>query len=320
MEWSEGSFKNKTSSLKEKGIGQRRKNDMFRNILFATGCLISLFLFYAIPGFGQEDKVIKMAIEMAKVQMRIPKGMEVKFIEKKESPISGFDAIKLSVLAPDKEIPIIIYVDSKGEKVIIGNLFLKGENVTKRDAGEPIPRKIDMSQLGIQSSPFRGGEKANVTIVEFSNFQCPYCVKSWKQIKELIEKRPQDFKYVFKHFPLQSLGKSFEISEIVAAVQELSPEAFWVIHDLLFSDEGQALVKEQKGKIIEKIEQILREKGYDSNAFKVALETGKGKKRVEGDMAIGNKVPVMGTPTTIINGDFIRGGVTDKVLDRYLGK
>ena len=293
---------------------------MFKKILFVGIGVICLSLFSIPDSYPQNDKMIKMIIETARVQMRIPKEMEVKFIEKKESPIPGFYSVKLSVLAPDREIPVILYMDQTGEKVIIGNLFVKGENVTKKEAGDPVPRKIDMSQLELDRSPFRGSPNAKAIIVEFSNFQCPYCVKSWKQIKELMEKHPQDIKYVFKHFPLQSLGKSFELSEMVAAAQELSQEAFWVIHDFLFSDEGQALVKEEKGKIKEKIEQILKEKAYDVKAFQIALETGKGKKRVEGDLISGEKVPVMGTPTTLINGDFIKGGVTDKALERYLGK
>ncbi len=293
---------------------------MLKKILFAGIGVICLSLFSIPDSYSQNDKIIKMVIETARVQMRIPKEMEVKFIEKKESPIPGFYSVKLSVFAPDREIPVILYMDQTGEKVIIGNLFVKGENVTKKEAGDPVPRKIDMSQLELDRSPFRGSPNAKAIIVEFSNFQCPYCVKSWKQIKELMEKHPQDIKYVFKHFPLQSLGKSFELSEMVAAAQELSQEAFWIIHDFLFSDEGQTLVKEEKGKIKEKIEQVLKEKAYDVNAFQIALETGKGKKRVEGDLAVGGKVPVMGTPTTLVNGDFIKGGVTDKALERYLGK
>ena len=293
---------------------------MLRKILLGAVCFTFLFLVLVFQGFAQEDKVVKMAIETAKTQMRIPKEMEVKFVEKKESPIPGFYAVKLSVLTPDKEVPVVIYVDQIGERVIIGNLFVKGENVTRKEAGEAIPRTINMGRLEIDRSPFRGSDKGKVTIVEFSNFQCPYCIKSWNKMKEYLEKYPQEIKYIFKHFPLQSLGKSFELSEMAAAAQEVSHEAFWMTHDYFFSDEGQALAKEERGKVIQKIEQMLKEKGHDVKAFQTALETGKAKKKVEEDITIGGKIPVMGTPTTIINGDFVKGSITDKVLERYLGK
>jgi protein-disulfide isomerase len=301
-----------------------RRDQMFKKSVIGALFLFFLGLFLTQEGFVQEDKIVQLAIETVRTQMRLPKGMEVRFVEKKESPIPEFYSMKLILLAQDREIPVVIYVDKTGEKIILafppGGLFIKGENVTRKEAGEPRPRKIDLGELEIAKSPSRGAADAKVTIVEFSNFQCSFCLKSWMKVKELIEKHPQTVKYVFKHFPLPNLEKSFELGEIAAATQEVSPEAFWVVHDFFFSTEGQDLAKEEKGKIVQRIEQILKEKGYDVKAFQVALETGKGKKRVEEDMAAGGKVPVTGTPTVIVNGDFIRAGITDKVIEQYMGK
>ena len=139
-------------------------------------------------------------------------------------------------------------------------------------------------------------------------------------MQELLGKRPRDMKYVFKHFPLQAQGKPFEISEMVAATQEVSDEAFWYIHDFMFTSEGQDLLKSENEAIKQKIEQMLEEKGFDEKAFLTALETGKGKKRVNDDLALGNKIRVRGTPTTIINGDQVGSPVTEQVLDQYLKK
>jgi protein-disulfide isomerase len=279
-----------------------------------------LSLLFIPLGSAQEDKIVQVAIETIKTQGRLPQGTEIKFIEKKESPIPGFYSVKLSLLTQNREIPVIIYVDSVGEKVILGNLFIKGDNVTRKEAGEPKPRRLDMAHLEIEKSPFRGGAIAKMTVVEFSNFQCPFCVKSWKKMRELLEKYPQDIRYVFKHFPLQPQGKPFELSEMVAATQEVSKEAFWIIHDFFFSDEGQAFVGKEKEVLKQKIEEILKGKGYDVSAFQTALEMSKGKKRVEEDMVLGNKFGVRGTPTMIINGDFVGSSLTDKMIEQYLGK
>jgi protein-disulfide isomerase len=261
-----------------------------------------------------------VAIETFRTQFRLPPGAEVKFIEKKESPIPGFYSVKLSVSTQNREIPVIVYVDSAGEKVIIGNLFIRGENVSRKEAGEPKLRKMDMGQLGIEKSPSRGAHSGKMTVVEFSNFQCPFCLQSWKKMKELLEKNPQEIRYIFKHFPLQPQGKPFELSEMVAATQEISDEAFWAVHDFFFSGEGQAFVSKETGTLKQKIEEILKGKGYDEKVFQRALETGKGKKRVEEDMALGNKIGVTGTPTMIINGDFVGSSLTDKMVEQYLGK
>ena len=293
---------------------------MFKKVLFTTIGFLSLCLLLSSQSFSQGDKIVQVAIEALKTQGRLPKGTEIRFVEKKESPIPGFYSVKVFVLAQTREIPVVIYVDSAGEKIILGNLIIKGENVTLKEAGEPKPRKFDAGQLEIEKSPFRGPAVAKMTIVEFSNFQCPHCAKLSKQIKDLLEKYPQDIKYVFKHFPLQAQGKAFELSEMIAATQEVGKESFWIIHDFFFSDEGQALVNLEREPLKRKIGEILKARGYDEKAFQMALEMGKGKKRVEDDLALGNKIGVNATPTLIINGDFVGSTLTDKMVAQYLGK
>jgi len=291
---------------------------MVKRIFWGALCLMLLSWVFTSQGFAQEDKLVQVAIETFKSQVRLPKEAEVKFIEKKDSPIPGFYSVKLSVLDANREIPVVLYVDSKGEMVILGSLIIRGENVTRKEAGEPKARKIDMARLEIDKSPLRGGAQAKMTIVEFSNFQCPFCVKSWKNTKELLGKYPQEIRYVFKHFPLQLKGIQFELSEMAAATQEVSQEAFWAVHDFLFSDEGQAFVNKDREVLKKKIEEILKEKGYDAKVFQTALETGKGKKKVEEDILAGNKIGVRGTPSIVVNGDFIGSAITDKMVEQYL--
>ena len=287
--------------------------------IIAGATFLILFLLSG-PGFAQEDKIVRIAIETVRVHMRIPGEMEVRFVEKKKSPIPGFYSVKLLILAPDREIPAIAYVDEAGEKVILGSLIIKGENVAAKEAGEPRPRKFDMGQFELEKSPIRGNPGAKLTIVEFSNFRCSYCQLSWAKMERMLENHPQMIRYVFKHFPLQSLQGAFELSEIAASAQVLGDGAFWMIHDFFFSPEGQVIIREDVNIVIRKVEAILRESGFNVKVFQTALEQGRGKKRVMEDMAIGNKIPVTGTPALIINGDFIKEEFNEKVLERYLRK
>ena len=293
---------------------------MLKKMMLGAATLLMITLLASDPGLSQEDKIVQTAVSTVKTQMRVPADIEIKFVEKKESPIADFFAVKLMLSAPDRDIPVVVYVDREGERVIIGNLIVKGENVTQKEAGQPKPRKIDMAQMDLEKSPFRGAADGKVTVVEFSNFQCPYCLKSWSKMQEMLGKRPQDVKYVFKHFPLQAQGKAFDISEMAAATQDVSSEAFWAIHDYLFTPEGQAILSGDKEAIKKKIEEKLNEKGFDGKAFLSALEAGKGKKRVQDDLALGTKLRVRGTPTTIMNGDQVRSPITDQLLDQYLKK
>ena len=293
---------------------------MIKKVVLGAAVVVLVTLVLSDPSLAQEDRIVQTAINTIKTQMRVPADIEIKFVEKKESPIADFYAIKLMLSAPDRDIPVVVYVDKEGERVIIGNLIVKGENVTQKEAGPPKPRKIDMAQMDLEKSPFRGAADGKVTVVEFSNFQCPYCLKSWDKMQEMLGKRSQDMKYVFKHFPLQAQGKAFEISEMAAATQEVSSEAFWTIHDYLFTPEGQTTLNGDKEAIKKKIEEKLNEKGFDGKVFLSALETGKGKKRVQDDLALGTKLRVRGTPTTFMNGDQVRSPITDQVLDQYLKK
>lgn len=282
---------------------------------------LAIGVFLSAPlGWAQEDPVVQAAREVAQTQLRIPRDVELKFIEKRQSNIAGFLMVKFHAMAPDREIPLIIYVDPEGEKVFVGSLFIKGVNVTRQEAGEPKMRQMDMGQFNIEKSAIRGALESKVTVVEFSNFECPYCRRSWMTVKALLEKHPQDFRYVFKHFPLQPQGKPFDLSALVAAAQEISNEAFWEVHDFLFTDEGQKIIRLETVKVKERIEDLLKAKGFEVQKFKAAVEGGAGRKRVEEDLAIGRKIHISGTPTTIINGYLQRGGITDEILHKFIKK
>ncbi|RPJ08610.1 MAG: hypothetical protein EHM36_05250 [Deltaproteobacteria bacterium] len=293
---------------------------MLKKSLIGGICLLLSIFLFSQPGFSQEDRIAERAINTFRRQIRLPQGTEIKFLEKKESPIPGLYSVKFLLVFPDKEVPAVIYADNEGEKVFIGNLFIKGENVTLKEAGPPIPKKIDMAILDMEKSPAIGPKGAKVTLVEFSNFQCPHCFDSWTKLKPLLGKYPKEIRYVFKHFPFQPDGKTFELSEMAAAAQEVGQEAFWIAHDFLFTSEGQNVAKLERKAIQMKVEQLLKEKSYDVKGFQSALESGKGKQRVLEDMALGNKLRITGTPTKIVNGDLIVGSTPDSTLESYLKK
>ena len=293
---------------------------MVKNNLIGGICLLLSIFLFSHPGFSQEDKIGETAIHTFRTQIRLPPGTEVRFLEKKESPIPDFYSVKLLLFYPDKEVPIIVYVDKAGEKVIIGNLFIKGENINAKEAGPPRSRKIDMGLLEMGKSPSLGNKGAKVTIVEFSNFQCPYCTDSWSKFMGLIKRYPQDFNYIFKHFPFQPQGRTFELSEMAAAAQEVSNEAFWIVHDFFFTKEGQDMANLEKGVVKQKVEQLLKGKGYDVRIFQSALETGAARNRVLEDMGLANRLRLTSTPTKIVNGDIIVGLAPDSTLERYLGR
>ncbi len=293
---------------------------MLKKILLGTVCLIIFSFFLTMQGGAQKDNIAQTAIDAVKGHMGLPPGVEIRFVEKKDSPVPGFYSVKLLLVTNDREIPTVVYVDKAGEKVFLGTLVVRGENVTRKEAGEPKARRVNTALLELEKSPFRGPIQSKITIVEFSNFYCQYCFKSWKHTKELLEKYPHDIKYVFKHFHFQSDKRARELAEMVAATQKISNEAFWVVHDFLFSDEGQAMLNHTKEQLKLRIEILLQQKGFDVKVFQTSLKTMYGKTRVEEDVAVGNKMGVKATPSAVINDNFVEGLLPERTIEKYLGK
>ena len=116
-------------------------------IFFGLMALLLISLLSTINNPLKENNIVQLAIQTVKNQADLSEEVEVKLVEKRESPIPDFYMVKLLVVRKDKEVPIVLYVDRPAEKVILGTLFIKGENATLREAGEPGISKIDSRKL-----------------------------------------------------------------------------------------------------------------------------------------------------------------------------
>jgi hypothetical protein len=107
--------------------------------------LISLLL--RLNHSSRENNMVQLAIETVRIQADLPEEVEVKFVEKRESSILDFYMVKLLVARKDEEVPIVVYVDRAAEKVIFGDLFIRGENITQKETGDPRISKIGSRSL-----------------------------------------------------------------------------------------------------------------------------------------------------------------------------
>ncbi len=107
--------------------------------------LISLRL--RLNNFPRENNMVQLAIETVRIQADLSEDVEIKFVEKRESSIPDFYAVKLLVKSMDKEVPLVVYVDRAADKVIVGSLFVRGQNITRREAGDPGIQKVDAGHL-----------------------------------------------------------------------------------------------------------------------------------------------------------------------------
>ncbi|MEW5741561.1 MAG: thioredoxin domain-containing protein [Myxococcota bacterium] len=152
----------------------------------------------------------------------------------------------------------------------------------------PAVRKVDVPA----DSPAKGGKFAKVTIVEWSDFQCPFCSRVVPTLKQIQDTYGDTVKIVFRHQPLPFHNNAKIAAEASMAAHEQGK--FWPYHDKLFAN--------QQGLDRASLERYAQELGLDMGKFKAALDSGKFTKKVEEDSAQGMAVGANGTPTFFING------------------
>jgi protein-disulfide isomerase len=153
------------------------------------------------------------------------------------------------------------------------------------------------TQISVQGKVARGDANAPVTIIEFSDFQCPYCGTVEPTIEQVMTDYAGKVKLYFKNFPL-----SFhEFAQKAAEAAECAGDQgkYWEMHDQLFADQSALAVSDLKG--------YAQKLGLDTAKFNSCLDTGAKASVVEADFNDGSANGVSGTPAFFINGKMIVG-------------
>ncbi len=186
-------------------------------------------------------------------------------------------------------------------KAVIDEEIAKAEKAGKKgpayydgiiENGKVFSELGDKKDIDVEGLPFKGPKDAAVTIIEFSDFQCPFCSKVNAPVEAALEKDPK-IKVVFAHFPLSFHQNAKPASIMAQEAWEQSPEKFWKLHAQMFAN--------QKDLSEENITKWATEAGVDVSK----LTDAKKKKHEEflnKIQELGNKSGVEGTPTLFING------------------
>ncbi len=176
------------------------------------------------------------------------------------------------------------------------------------EAAEAAGRNAELALL-VKDQPFKGRADAPVTIIEYSDFQCPYCSKAANTVSEILAKYPNDVKFVFQHFPLgfHPWAKPAAIAAECAAAQDAG--AFWSLHDSYFKNQ-KAL---NPGNVMAKSKEYLAGTKVDTEKWSNCAENQESAEykaasaAVDAAMATGQKHGVSGTPGFFVNGRFLNG-------------
>lgn len=164
------------------------------------------------------------------------------------------------------------------------------------------PLRFDVASA---EAPALGPEQAPVEVVEFSDFECPYCAEASATVKRLREEFGDQVRVVFRHFPISAIHRHAQ-KAAEASLCAGEQGKFWEMHDALFQDQDHLDVPGLKAKA--------RELGLDGERFDQCLDSGKYAARVRQDLRDGVKAGVDGTPAFFVNGRPVNGAVAYEKL------
>jgi protein-disulfide isomerase len=260
-----------------------------------------------------QDEARKERI-LANLKFHIPQlaQIEATIGDIEPSGIEGLDQGTLVIQGQPR--PFLVTRDDKRLWIVAGeavDVSRSAEEIEAEAAAKEAARSETLAEA-IAGDPVRGNPEAPVTIVEYSDFQCPYCARGYQTMEEVLAKYPEDVKFVFQHFPLDSIHPWARPAAIATeCAGDQKPEAFWTLHDAYFANQGSL----NAGNLIAKSKEFLAESGIDlaqwetcssdqsSEAYKAAAA------KVQADMETGQELGVSGTPGFFVNGEFLNGAV-----------
>ena len=167
------------------------------------------------------------------------------------------------------------------------------------------PARIEVEAIG----PSRGPEGAPITLVEFSDFECPFCVRVLPTLDQVEETYGAQARTPLRQFPLSGIHPTAQLSAEASLCADAQGK-FWEMHDAIFEGRGKAGADELKT--------IAADLGLDSEVFDGCLDSNEFRDQVLEDVEAGRQAGVTGTPALFINGRFLSGAQPFNVVSRLI--
>ncbi len=175
--------------------------------------------------------------------------------------------------------------------------------------GTPVLLQPDKVRVAYDPARLRGSPQAPVMIVEFSDFQCPFCRKVQSTLKNLLEKYQGQVSLAYRDFPLRGMHSQAE-SAAEASRCALEQGKFWEYHDLLFGNPDKLNRSGVAG--------MAQSLGLNERQFDTCMSSGKYTKQVEQDLQDGIRAGVEGTPGIFINGILLNGAQPETAFEKVI--
>ncbi len=240
---------------------------------------------------GLEARAQNTTLEALVAAIKVPEVTEAQVKEYYEMHAAQIGR-PLDAVAPQIKQLLARDVDEKAKRQYFETLRAKYHGAL---AIEPMREKVEAQ------GPQRGPADAPVTIVEFSDFECPFCGRFEPILGEIQKAYPTQVRLIYRHMPLTSLHPNAEHAAEAAVCAQMQGK-FWEMHDLMFAEQDSLSVSALK----EKAKRI----GLDSKQFDACLDSGDAKSALKLDQGASEKLGLSATPVTFVNGRFVNGAVS----------
>jgi len=296
------------------------------------------------PAANQDTNSRLISFFKSKFGTRLPGNTTVTLGEIKSSNIKGIDEGSFLVDIPgrgEQPIPMLISQDRKyliigaSEPTNLGDFKASGMPGLKQGTldfgrqqipvlisddgsqlivGEILDTTVDplqeiISKISLDNVPMKGNANAPITVVEYSDFQCPFCKRGSDMLPGLLEEYDGKIKIVFKQYPLpnHNWAKPSSIASLCAFEQ--GNDKFWEFHDMVFEKQKEISLQNST----DKFNEIAKTIGLDQSKFDACIKDGKNAARVDAEMQEGQLIGVNSTPTFVVDGLIVPGADVQSV-------
>jgi protein-disulfide isomerase len=223
------------------------------------------------------------------------------------SPIKGLDARSLKV-SNDKgqSVTATLYLDAAGNQMILSQIPLQIYELNK-DPWE----KIDLKTIHLDDRPVMGAADAPITIVEFADFECPFCARAFSTLETMVHTTYNGkIKVLYKNYPLNSHPWAVRAALGAECARLQNPDAFWQFARDYYTNQGSITVQN----IDDRIHADAKRLNLDVPTLDACMAGKAAKERIEQDQKDGNVVGVQSTPTLFVNGVRVVGLPEEKAF------
>ena len=242
--------------------------------------------------------------------------IEVKVSDPEPAPMPGFKTVKVTGSYQKVSVDEILYVSNDGQKIVRGSVYDVAQS----------PFAEELKKLHTDLAPSLGTPGAKVTIVLFTDFQCPFCREEAKVLRDnLLKAYPSEVRLYFKEFPLEAIHVWAKSAAIAGrCVYRQNPQAFWDYHDYVF--ENQAAINDavkvstqpDLAQFRSKIIGWATGKGLDATQLGACIDQRSTEAEVDRSMAEARALRVNQTPSLFINGRPLPGNFPWEQLKTFI--